>query len=173
MNRQLKRIMESEPFRRTQTRIMLHLFARALDVEAPRCPNTSTDALKVFAVFTMNCAQAATSHGFESANPLRNELYREALKCGQVIRALPIVRKLDALELVQVLYRNIGIRLDGTLPGEIRIAPCYFSRYYTPRECWFMSGFDQGIIEGITGTGTLAFASCITEGAPCCRATFS
>lgn len=156
-----------------QIGIMLRLFAKALDVKAPRCPNTSTDALRIFAVFTMNCAQAATSEGFESAVPLRDKLHREALKCGRVVRALPIARKLDAFELVQVLYRNIGIRLDGALPGEIRIASCYFSQYYTPHECWFMSGFDQGIIEGITGTGTLAFSSCITEGAPCCRATFS
>lgn len=173
MNRQLKCLMQAEPFKHMQISIMLRMFAHALDVEAPRCPRTSADALRVFAVFTMNCAQAATALGYTCAEPLREALYQEALKCGRVIRALPIARKLDAFELVQILYRNIEIFLDGTLPGEIHIAPCYFSQYYSPRECWFMSGFDQGIIEGITGTGTLAFTSCITEGAPCCRATFS
>lgn len=35
-----------------------------------------------------------------------------------------------------------------------------------------MSAFDRGIIEGITGAGTLVFRERLIEVAPCCRAHF-
>lgn len=170
MNEHMRALVESSGFRTLQIAIMLDTFARALRVEPPRLPAHPANALRVFAVFTADCAQAATLPGNGGDAPLQEALYREALELGQHIRRLPVLRDADPFELVQMLYRNIGISMNGALPGEIEIPRCYFAQHYSPRECRFMSAFDRGIIEGITGGGVFAFTERITEGAPCCRA---
>lgn len=170
MNEQVKALVESSWFRTLQVAIMLDTFARALDVEPPRLPAQPASALHVFALFTAGCAQAATLPGSGGEIPLQEALYHEALKLGQRIRRLPVLRDAEPFELVQALYRNIEIDMSGSLPGEVEIPHCYFTQHYGPRECRFMSAFDRGIIEGVTGGNAFTFTARITEGEPCCHA---
>ena len=78
----------------------------------------------------------------------------------------------DLQQLVFFLYRNIHIAMGGRLPGEIRVSSCYFSHFYTPKQCALMSYVDSGIIAGLFGGGNLKFVERITEGCGRCTAIF-
>ena len=94
-------------------------------------------------------------------------------RTGERVRRLTgFTEKADLERLVFYLYRNIGILMDGHLPGEIKVSSCYFSRFYTPEQCALMSYMDSGIIAGILGGGKIEFTERITEGCGNCRAFF-
>ena len=62
--------------------------------------------------------------------------------------------------------------MNGTIPGEITVSSCYFSKFYTPKQCALMSYVDSGIIAGLCGGGNLRFTERITEGCGRCTAVF-
>ena len=100
-------------------------------------------------------------------------LFRDAARLGRRIRRISGLSSTSDLEkLIFMLYRNIGIEMTGSLPGEITVSKCYFSRYYTPEQCRIMSYVDSGIISGIMGGGRLKFSQRITDGCQCCNANF-
>lgn len=100
-------------------------------------------------------------------------IYQEAYRTGERIRCLTgFTEKTDLERLIFYLYRNIGILMDGRLPGEVTVSRCYFSQFYTPEQCALMSYMDSGIIAGILGGGKLEFSERITEGCEKCRAFF-
>lgn len=120
-------------------------------------------ALRKYARFTVYC--------MEHMNVTPEHLYRMAYRLGDRVRHISGLREREHLQrLVFLLYRNIGITMEGSLPGKIRVPQCYFSRYYHPGQCALMSAVDSGIVSGIFGGGRLTFCSRITEGSPCCRA---
>jgi hypothetical protein len=57
--------------------------------------------------------------------------------------------------------------------GEVTIARCYFSSYYSPQVCRLMSAMDQGLFAGLSGGGRLIFMTRITEGYDHCQAQFT
>ena len=102
-------------------------------------------------------------------------IYRYAFALGVRIRKLTgFTEKTDLQSLVFFLYRNIGIAMSGSLPGEIAVIECFFSRRYTPRQCALMSRMDSGVVGGIFGErvkhGKLVFSQRLTEGCDVCRA---
>ena len=60
--------------------------------------------------------------------------------------------------------------MDGSLPGEVTVHRCFFSRYYDPRCCNLISLMDEGLITGICGDGDFTFTKRITEGSKVCKA---
>ena len=103
-----------------------------------------------------------------------DRLYQAAYAIGSRIRSITGFTDIkDLKRLVFFLYRNIGITMDGCLPGEITVSGCYFGRLYTPRECALMSYMDSGIIAGLFGGGKLVFTERISEGCGRCTAHFS
>ncbi len=122
-------------------------------------------ALREYASFTKSC--------MESGRDGEKNLFKEAYAVGRMIRKITgFTENEDLGRLIFLLYRNIGITIRGKLPGDIVIPRCYFSRYYTPRQCQVMSNVDAGIIAGIFGGGNLVFTERITEGCRSCRACF-
>ena len=101
-------------------------------------------------------------------------LYRYAFAAGRRIRKLTGFTKRDDLsKLVIYLYRNINIAMSGSVPEDISVSGCFFSRYYTPEMCRMMSNLDSGIVAGVCGRkfgSRLAFNARITEGDGVCRA---
>ena len=94
-------------------------------------------------------------------------------RTGERVRRLTgFTEKADLERLVFYLYRNIGLLMDGHLPGEIKVSSCYFSRFYTPEQCALMSYMDSGIIAGILGGGKIEFTERITEGCGGCKVFF-
>ena len=122
-------------------------------------------ALRDYAAYSARCLMRC------NADPGR--IYREAYRTGERIRRLTgYTEKADLERLVFYLYRNIGILMDGHLPGEVTVSSCFFSRFYTPEQCALMSYMDSGMIAGILGGGKIEFTERITEGCGGCKAFF-
>ena len=122
-------------------------------------------ALKAYGAFSQRCLREST------ASPGR--VFEEAYRLGAWVRRMTGFREREDLEsLVFFLYRLIGIRMDGSLPGKVRVSACFFSSLYAPSECKRMSSMDAGLIAGIFGGGSLVFSRRITEGCEECEAHF-
>ncbi len=78
----------------------------------------------------------------------------------------------DARRLLRLAYRAIGIDLRARPDGAVVVTRCAFASDYTPATCRTISGLDEGLMRGILGPGRLEFAERLTEGRPCCTATF-
>lgn len=165
----LRYLEEHDPalFKRFQLQVLLNVTARAFGVPGRWIWHLSPKrALREYAVFTKNCMQ------FNRVNPRR--LYRSAYALGRRLRHITgFTDSRELQQLVFFLYRNIRIIMKGSIPGEVTVSTCYFSRFYTPEQCALMSYVDWGIIAGLCGGGHLKFTERITEGCGRCTAVFS
>ncbi|MCM1326646.1 MAG: hypothetical protein NC249_08465 [Lachnoclostridium sp.] len=153
-------------FSRIQLQLLLNVTAQAFEVTGKRIWHLPYErALEEYASFTENAM--CLSH----ADPHR--LYQKAYALGSRIRKITgFTENSNLRRLIFFLYRNIGIRMAGRIPGEITVSSCYFSRFYTPEQCALMSYMDSGIIAGLWGGGQLDFIGRITEGCESCTAVF-
>ena len=95
----------------------------------------------------------------------RDRLFEQARRTGARIRRVTgFTEDEDIRRLIFYLYRNISIQMHGSLPGEIEVTDCYFSRLYSPRQCSLMSCVDSGIMSGVHDGGRLKFTQRITQG---------
>ena len=160
--------------RKAETAVLMKTFAHAFEVDPPSLRACSSDeALFAFRDFTAACMEAACADSAVAAR-YRARLGKGACGLGNAVRKLLHVKPEQAYTVTRFLYRGIEIEIEGSLPGALRFAPCSFARRYTPADCWFMSAFDEGFMRGITGErdAQLRFACRLSEGAPCCDATF-
>lgn len=160
--------------RRAEVAVLMRVFCRAFDVEAPSlCGLRPDDALRVFREFTAACMEAAQPSD-ELATWLRARLADSALALGRAARMCAPPPRGARLWLARYLYRGIGIEVREVERGHLRFCPCSFAQRYTPADCWFMSAFDEGFLRGILGAedASLVFVCRITQGAPCCMARF-
>lgn len=122
-------------------------------------------ALSTFAQLT------AENLPLASANQ-RKLLSARAYRLGQLLRLFLFDRSNTALtQLVFRLYRNIGIEMSGSLPGDVVVSRCHFSRHYSSSICAIASLMDAGVICGLYGGGDFSFSQRITEGHDVCRCT--
>lgn len=150
-----------------EIQVLLDTTAKAFGVKGLRVWNHRPErALREYAEFTSACMKRGT------ADPGR--LYAESFRTGSAVRRITGFRsRKDIEDLTFYLYSNIGITMGGSIPGEVTVPDCYFSRYYSPQECKVMSSVDSGMIAGIAGGGSLVFTERLTEGRSCCRAVFT
>ena len=169
-------------------------------VQPPLRGMNARESLVLYQTFT---AEILARSGREELLAYRKAMYPKAFRTGRMLALLPGLRQDAAKKrLIRLLYRNIGIILEDqslSSPGtnsrsrlrgvklsgpdyekqadqevwNIHIPRCSFSRCYTPRTCYVMSGFDAGIICGIFGGGSLRFSRRITEGHPSCKAAYT
>ena len=149
-----------------EIRVLYNTTSRAFGVPEKKIRlRAPGEVLRDYAAYSARCLMRC------KADPGR--IYREAYRTGEQVRRLTgFTEKADLERLVFYLYRNIGILMDGHLPGEVTVSRCYFSQFYTPEQCALMSYMDSGIIAGILGGGKLEFSERITEGCEKCRAFF-
>ena len=159
-------IVRSQAFRRIELQQLMNLTARALGKPARRIWTLgNAEALWVYAEYTRDHLQEAPS------DDLIRRMNNEAFKVGRRLRTLFGLRKQADIEVfTQLLYRHIGIVLEGHIPGELCFRSCFFSQYYTPSICLAASALDEGIMQGLGGSGHLHFSERITEGCACCKA---
>ncbi len=152
-------------FRYLELRILMGTAADAFGISRRRIrAGLRRGKFSDFAAFTA----AASRH---RADPAR--LYLAAFLLGRKVRRITgFTDAEDLRRLVFLLYRGIGISMEGTLPGCITVTECAFSSFYAPAQCRLMSAMDSGVIAGLFGGGKLVFSRRITEGCPCCRACF-
>lgn len=149
-------------------------FQCELPLPAPSLAGLSrAQCLEHYARFTADRAEEALRRP-DDLSELQARLYRNAYRLGRMpgwtLRAHTVD---DVMVLGRFLYSVLDIDFAGTGAGEITVARCYFSSFYTPEVCRLMSAMDRGLLAGLAGGGELAFTERITEGRPCCRAHFA
>ncbi|MBQ9204740.1 MAG: hypothetical protein IJ155_10945 [Prevotella sp.] len=161
-------LINTSLFRRIELQQLMNLTARALGKPARRIWTIPNDeALRRYAEYTRDNLQ----EGADEQLLLR--MNDEAAKMGRLLRKMFRLKKQTDIEQVTIgLYRNIGIELEGHLPGTLCFRRCFFSRYYTPDICLAASALDEGIMRGLTGGGRLTFQQRITEGCKNCKAIY-
>lgn len=159
-------LTDSNLFRRVQLQLLMNLTARAFGRKPLRIwTRPCGEALHIYAAYTCDHLQA------EPDEALLGRMNEEAYSMGRRLRQMFRIKSQEAAErLVVQLYKNIGICLEGHIPGQLCFRKCFFSRYYTPAVCQAASALDDGIIRGLSGCGPLRFEQRITEGCPCCLA---
>ncbi len=167
ISRKLLQRMEQQPsdqFRIFEIRVLNKMSAKAFGVPVKKIhADSPVQALKQYACFSKSYMENGTATA--------KQVYKTAYVLGSKIRRVTGFSKPeDCARLVFFLYRNIGIVMQGNLPGEIAVSGCYFSRCYTPAQCKKMSYIDSGIVAGICGGGHLRFSQRITEGCSHCMA---
>ena len=126
-------------------------------------------ALRRYAVFTVRAAERAQRRGKLNEQKVYRSAYRAGSLIGRLARRFGgLSTDLHHQQFVRMLYRTIGIHLEGTLPGEFCVKRCFFSRYYSSDICRILSNMDNGIVCGIFGKGHLHFSQRITEGHTVC-----
>lgn len=164
MNNWILRLLQTEAGKRLQLQLLMNLAAKATGQKS-RCISvmSSDKALDTFAHFTAGCLPKATGQ--------QKQLYTEAYKLGSLLRKILRISTDEQLtRTVILLYRNIGIDMQGDLPGEVCVSHCFFSRYYSPEVCSIASMMDAGVICGLANGGKLEFTQRITEGCKNCKA---
>lgn len=161
-----------ESLRRAQLQLLTLVTAKAFREMPVLLLHLPSDrGLEKYAALTRTWMAKAKRSGEAEAKIIR--LYENARCAGTWLRRLTGIKaEADIRQLVILLYRNIGIRLEGDIPGTFQAWCCYFAGAYTPEECRFMSAMDNGMITGLFGGGALEFSERITEGKPCCTACF-
>jgi len=150
---------------------LLEATAAAFERPAPAHDHLSCDdLLRTYALFTRAQAAGALQAGSDIP-ALKARLYRNAYPLGsQLRRRFAVGTMEEVMELGQVLYRAIGVEIQGDAQGNVTVRRCYFSRYYSGPVCDLISALDDGVFSGLSGGGRLAFSERLTEGRGCCRA---
>ncbi len=160
--------------RSLETVVLLRAFGKAFGVEIPSLRGLSPDdALMVYREFTAACMEMALEDK-RLTSVFRPRLGTEARRLGRAVRMLVPFPRSNAFAVARYFYRGIGIGLHVQDDGALRFCPCLFAERYTPADCWFMSAFDEGFLQGLLGHeySSLVFSRRLTEGAPHCIARF-
>lgn len=128
------------------------------------------DGLRVYAAATAtwikHCSDEST----------RERMFEKMYELGELARKIFGVKtQRGAFRCITDLYRTIGIDVRFKSKGEtyiMEVSRCFFSKYYTPQMCDFISAMDRGLVCGVSQKRDLKFVKRITEGEACCIAHF-
>jgi hypothetical protein len=154
--------------------ILARLFeatADAFECPAPALGHLSYDErLRTYALFTREQADNALQAG-RDIPAIKTQLYQNAYPLSAKLRKWFGVDSIeDVMELGQILYRAIGVEIQGDTQGNVAVKRCYFSQFYSGPVCDLISALDDGVFSGLSGGGRLVFSERLTEGSECCRA---
>jgi hypothetical protein len=150
---------------------LLEATADAFGCAAPALDNLSCDGcLRTYALFTTEQAEKALQAG-RDVPAIKTRLYQNTFPLGWKLRKWFAVDTMaEVMELGQILYRAIGVEIQGDARGAVVVNSCYFSHFYPGPVCDLISALDDGVFSGLSGGGRLAFSERLTEGKECCRA---
>lgn len=159
MNSIVLRALQTETGRRIELQLLMNLVSSSLHLPKRNLLMMSGGrALDIFAALT-----AEHLEGCDDLQRLR--LADNAYRLGRKLRLMLTDRSDEALtRMTFQLYRNIGIDMDGSLPGTVQVSTCHFCRFYTPHICSVASLMDAGVVSGLFGGGRLEFTQRISEG---------
>lgn len=154
--------------------ILAELFeatANAFECPVPAHNHLSyAECLQAYALFTRGQAEKALQTG-RDIPAIKVKLYRNAYPLGGKLRQwLGADSMEEVMELGQILYRAIGVEIQGDTQGDVTVKRCYFSQFYSGPVCDLISALDDGVFSGLSGGGRLVFSERLTEGRECCRA---
>ncbi len=154
--------------------VLAELFIATAD--AFRCPAPQyrrlayNECLLNYALFTRQQAEKAMRISSDVAS-IKERLYLNAAELGKRARSWFALKSPDdVMSLGRVLYRSIGIEIEGSSDGSLIVNRCYFCRFYSPSVCDLISALDDGVFSGLSGGGRLVFSQRITGRNSCCLA---
>jgi hypothetical protein len=149
------------------------LTAQAFEVALPDLSGKKYgELLKEYACFAKKESDTILPDAQKTA-AVRGRLYRSAVQTGlQLKEILKIKNYNEALAASRIFYRILGIDFRGDLSGNITIRKCFFSNYFSAKNCGLISALDEGVALGLGG-GELTFTQRITDGKECCMARIS
>lgn len=156
-----------------KVRELAALTARALGTIPPSITDRSVRrALAAYAKFTRESADLAVRNGADLER-LGAKLREEAVGFGRSLAAAFRIRdRRQALRLLRLAYRAIGIDMRPGADGAVSVRRCFFKDYYAPETCRLIASLDEGLMAGICGEGKLVFTQRLTAGEPGCLARF-
>jgi hypothetical protein len=157
-----------------RVKVLSELFeatADAFKCPAPALEHFSFDErLRTYALFTKVQAEKALQAG-RDLQAIKTQLYQNAYPVGRKLRRWFRADTMqDVMWLGHILYRAIGVEMQGNAQGDVRVKRCYFSQFYSGPVCDLISALDDGVFSGLSGGGRLAFSQRLTEGREYCRA---
>lgn len=163
MNKIIHWLFQTEIGRRMEIHLLMRLVTSTLRLPGQNMLfKNSAKALDIFASFTAEYL-ASCNHAQQQM------LYDKAFRLGKNLRSLLTNRDYEALtSFTFLLYRNIGINMEGHFPGKVIVDRCHFCHYYSAKICNIASLMDAGVICGLFGGDKLIFTNRITEGKPHC-----
>lgn len=155
-------------------KILVELFkatAKSFKCPAPALDHLSYDkCLRTYAEFTREQAENALQAG-DDILAIRIRLYENASPLGAKIRKWFGVETMgEVMALGHILYKAIGVEMQGDTQGDVTVKSCYYSQFYSGRICSLISAMDDGVFSGLSGGCRLAFSERLTEGKGSCRA---
>jgi len=159
-----------EPLKKRVLRPLFISTAQAFDTEAPEITGLSSGSLlEAYAQFTRKAAEDVLAD-HPDPDVVRVRLFQSAFGLGSELRErFRICSPEDVLKMSRIIYKVLGISLEGRSNGEVTIRSCYFSRFYSGDVCRLVSALDEGAAAGLSGGGRLEFSQRMTEGHDCCR----
>lgn len=150
------------------------LFAVTADAFGHEVPSTQglafEQCLHKYALFTKEQTERYLEKPSD-IDGLKEELFRGAYRLGSELRReFDINTFRDAMLMMEIVYKLLGIHLERESKNEVVIKQCFFSRYYSPEICRVISSLDEGLAAGLSDGGELSFYQRITEGNSFCRA---
>jgi hypothetical protein len=128
------------------------------------------ERLQAYALFTRDQAEKAL-RARRDLPVVRKRLYENSYPLGLKVRKWFAVNSTkDVMEIGQILYGTIEVKMQGDALGNMVINHCYFSQFYSPAVCDLISSLDDGIFSGLSAGGRLVFSQRMTEGCECCKA---
>ncbi|MBE3102158.1 MAG: hypothetical protein IMZ47_07830 [Firmicutes bacterium] len=149
---------------------LFRLTADAFQSDLPELRGFSfTECLPKYAIFTKGQAESYLQSG-RPLEEVKHRLYQNSYIFGQNMRkSLHILTWKEAVTVLKVVYKFIGIDFHYNRQGEIIIRQCFFSKYYSGEICKLISSLDIGLAAGLSGGGRLFFNQRIAEGNNCCK----
>ena len=149
---------------------LFRLTADAFQSELPELKGLSfAECLPKYALFTKEQAESYLQSG-RPLEEVKGRLYHNSCISGQTLRkSLRIITWEEAVTVLKVIYKFIGIDFEYGRQGEFIIKQCFFSKYYSSDVCKLISSLDEGLAAGLSGGGRLCFSQRITEGGSCCK----
>jgi hypothetical protein len=150
---------------------LLEATADAFECSAPTLDRSSYDeCLRIYALFTRELAEKALQSGYD-VPAIKTQLYQNAYALGGKLRKwFGVDTTEEVMELGQILYRAIGVEIQGDVQGNVTVKRCYFGPFYSGPVCDLISALDDGVFSGLSGGSRLTFSERLTEGRECCRA---
>lgn len=163
-----------EHLRRRRLAELAAVTAGAFGCPAPELAGlTGDERLRCYAEFTRARVDEAIATG-RDLQLIHDRLYAGAFRIGSELRrVLRLATMADAMAAARVLYRGLGIDFRGTPSGDVLVASCFFSDFYSRDVCRVIAALDDGFVAGLAGGGRLIFLQRITEGYDHCRACFT
>jgi hypothetical protein len=159
-----------EPLKKRILRDIFSSTAQAFDAALPDIKGLSSGRLlETYAHFTRSAAEEVSTKELDP-EAVRLRLFQNASDLGSTLRKRFHLRsREDVLKMSRIIYKILGISLEGRADGQVIIRSCFFSRFYTAEVCRLISALDEGAAAGLSGGGRLEFSRRMTEGYDCCR----